>query len=1006
MVFDPFETMEDEGEGVLGDIDPDQNYLREIRGKALSNCKYYYSSNQMTDIAEANKNSSLSMLHLNIRSSPKNLDTLVATLHSSDMDIDLITLSETWLKSYNADLHGIAGYAHEFTTRETRAGGGTSIYIKENWIYKVRNDLCHSSEEFEMLWIEIDKDSTNTPTNLIVGSIYRCPGANPTDFINKLQSTLTTISLEDKEVIHMGDYNLNLLNADTHPPTNDFIDLNFSQSLYPMINKPTRITHSTATLIDNIFTSISFMAESNSGILMWDISDHFPVFLIKNKEIVSSEPTITYTRSHNIENKEKFSTLVNNSDWTDILNNTNTQEAYTLFHHSISNIYNKAFPLKKKKIGYDNKLPWLSDGLKKSIKRKHLLHTTYLKNPSQENQVSYKKFKNKLTQILRMAKRNFIQQELTNCKSDMRKSWRIIKDVLNKNKKKVTKLPKITINGKLCDDPQQIANSFNQFFTNIGPTLDKKIPNSGISPLSFIPQNYTINLFLNPATEQEIHRIIDKLKNCAVGWDNLPASIFKDNKSMLSPILLHIINLSLEQGVFPKELKLANIIPIFKAGETDVIGNYRPVSLLSSVSKVFERAFYSRLASFINLQKILYDLQFGFREGHATHLAVIKLMENIVSSLDKGDYSAAIFLDFSKAFDTVNHSILLQKLSHYGIRGVANSWINSYLSDRTQFCTFGGKTSSTTKITCGVPQGSILGPLLFLIYINDLGDIFRNFQTILFADDSNLIVNGKSLAELEYQISHDMPQLIAWLRTNRLSLNLKKTHIMIFGKKRAGQENSIKVIVEGTQIDIVTHTKFLGLILDNCLSWKHHLIHLSNKLSKSIGILARARKFLNKDTLKQLYFSFLYPYLTYCNIIWGNAPNSALWPIFRAQKRAMRIIENIRSRDSTKMAFKNHSILRLPEIYRFSVLIFVYKYKNGLLPSPFLTFFTTNRQVHLYNTRHANLFRMPVAKTKIASSFVKKTGVNIWNHFSNDITHEMKIGAFKKLIISLLISTY
>jgi hypothetical protein len=414
----------------------------------------------------------------------------------------------------------------------------------------------------------------------------------------------------------------------------------------------------------------------------------------------------------------------------------------------------------------------------------------------------------------------------------------------------------------------------------------------------------------------------------------------------------------------------------------------------------------SRYISFINIQKILYDLQFGFREGHATHLAVIKLMENIVSSLDKGEYSAAIFLDFWKAFDTVNHSILLQKLSHYGIRGVANSWINSYLSNRTQFCTFGGKTSSITNITCGVPQGSILGPLLFLIYINDLGDIFRNFQTILFADDSNLIVNGKSLAELELQITQDMPHLISWLRTNRLSLNLQKTHIMIFGKKLAGRENSINVVVEGTTIYIVTHTKFLGLILDNSLSWKHHLLHLSKKLSKSIGILSRARKFLNKQTLKQLYYSFLYPYLTYCNIIWGNAPSTILWPIFRAQKRAMRIMENIRSRDSTKMALKKHSILRLPEIYRFSVLIFVYKYKNDLLPTPFLSFFTTNSQVHRCNTRNANLFRMPVAKTKMASSFIKKTGVNIWNHFSNEITHEMKIGAFKKLIISLLISTY
>jgi exonuclease III len=321
MVFDPFESMDDEGEGVLGDIDPDQNFLREISGKALNNCKYYYSSTQMTDIIEANKNGSLSILHLNIRSTPTNLDTFIATLHSSSMEIDLITFSETWLKSSNADYHGIQGYTHEYLTRETRPGGGTSIYIKYSWSYKVWSDLNHSTDEFEMLWVEIDKDSSKTHTNLIVGSIYRCPGANPTEFNQILQSTLSIISVENKEIIHMGDYNLNLLNSDTHLPTSEFIDLNFTHSLYPVINKPTRITNTSATLIDNIFMSISFIAESNSGILMWDNRDHFPVFLIKNKEMVNTEKAFKSTRSHNVENKAKFSTLVNSTDWSEILNN-------------------------------------------------------------------------------------------------------------------------------------------------------------------------------------------------------------------------------------------------------------------------------------------------------------------------------------------------------------------------------------------------------------------------------------------------------------------------------------------------------------------------------------------------------------------------------------------------------------------------------------------------------------------------------------------------------------
>ena len=505
---------------------------------------------------------------------------------------------------------------------------------------------------------------------------------------------------------------------------------------------------------------------------------------------------------------------------------------------------------------------------------------------------------------------------------------------------------------------------------------------------------------------QEINKIIDKLKNCAVGWDNLPAIIFKENKNILSCILTHIVNLSLEQGSFPSELKIANIIPIFKAGETEIIGNYRPVSLLSTVSKVFERAFFTRLSFFIKQQKILYSLQFGFREGHSTDMAIIKLLDNIIESLDRGDYAATIFLDFSKAFDTVNHEILLLKLNHYGIRGIANNWVKSYLESRKQYCTFGGEKSSKTTITCGVPQGSILGPLLFLLYINDLGPIFKHFTTVLFADDSNLIVKGNSLKKIEEKINSDIPALTNWLETNRLSLNLKKTHIMIFGNTRRKNDSTLNISIQGTKLDIVQHTKFLGIILDSALSWKNHIIYLSQKISKSLGILAKARKLLNVDTLRQLYFSFLFPYLSYANIIWGNAADCHLQIIFKLQKRAIRIIHNIKRRNSTKLSFQQLKLLRLPELYKYSALIFLYKFKNDLLPTIFKNFYAENRQFHEHNTRASQNLRIPLTKTNLAASFIKKTGVTILDEYAKKISFNTKIGGFKTTIINLLISKY
>jgi hypothetical protein len=256
-------------------------------------------------------------------------------------------------------------------------------------------------------------------------------------------------------------------------------------------------------------------------------------------------------------------------------------------------------------------LTWLTAGIKRSICQKHKLHASYLKSPTPANKLLYTTFKNKLSHVLKRAERENYQSALKSCRSNLRKSWTIIKDIINNNSKKISKLPQILINGHLSDNPLEIANTFNNYFTNIGNVLDKKIPKSNIDPISFLTKNYTINLFLEPTTEHEISKVVENLKDCAVGWDLFPAAIFKENKIPLSKILCHIVNLSLGQGVFPGELKLANLVPIFKAGDTEVVGNYRPISLLSTMSKVFERIFYTRLSSFIKQQQILYDLQLG-----------------------------------------------------------------------------------------------------------------------------------------------------------------------------------------------------------------------------------------------------------------------------------------------------------------------------------------------------------------------------------------------------------
>jgi hypothetical protein len=289
-------------------------------------------------------------------------------------------------------------------------------------------------------------------------------------------------------------------------------------------------------------------------------------------------------------------------------------------------------------------------------------------------------------------------------------------------------------------------------------------------------------------------------------------------------------------------------------------------------------------------------------------MAILTLMDKVIGALEKGHYTIGIFLDFSKAFDTVNHDILLSKLYKYGIRGVANNWIKDYLSNHQQFCSISNYSSRKQMISCGVPQGSILGPLLFLIYINYLPNISSKLTSLLFADDSNLFASGPNLRDLQQEFNDKLPKLSEWFRANRLSLNIAKTHVMIFSPEN-DPNLSATILIDGITLNIVKKTKFLGVILDNRLSWKDHALYVAQKIAKSIGILSIARQILTSKTLLQLYYCFIYSYITYCNLAWGNAPDSTLWPVLRIQKLSIRLIANISRRSSSLSFCKKHLIL-------------------------------------------------------------------------------------------------
>ena len=380
--------------------------------------------------------------------------------------------------------------------------------------------------------------------------------------------------------------------------------------------------------------------------------------------------------------------------------------------------------------------------------------------------------------------------------------------------------------------------------------------------------------------------------------------------------LLKIFNLSLSTGIVPNELKIAKVIPIFKTGNLQSFGNYRPISLLPCFSKVLERLVANRLNKFIDKHKILDTSQYGFRANYSTQMALIDLVDKITASLDKTNHTYGIFLDLSKAFDTTDHDILLNKMSKYGIRGTVFDWFKNYLFDRKQFVVWQNSFSSLKPVSCGVPQGSILGPILFLLYINDLPNSTNLLKFILFADDTNLFYSSKDQKEATSVINRELRSVSEWMNCNKLSVNLKKTCYMIFSNKDVVSSN---IVFNNALINQVTKTTFLGVIIDNKLSWRHHCQKIHMSISRTLGILRRVRNMLPREALFSIYNALILPQLQYGILAWGNSSQLNLNKLLVVQKKSLRVINRSDYRAHALPLFVKYNTLPLHDLYQYEL---------------------------------------------------------------------------------------
>jgi hypothetical protein len=947
------------------DIDPDRNLLN-----SFNTMKSEYLDIDQFKAMTVSENVTahdLSFLHANVRSLRKNFDAFELTLGSLDFPFPIIGMSETWHTDATVGAYELHGYASVHRMRKERRGGGVSLFISQRLCFKERTDLTLATDNVDSLFVEIN----HAKKPIVVGLIYRPPDGDRQQFIHDLSIALHSMRAEKKSCILMGDFNTDMMANDDQGASNALLDTMYSHAFFPLITKPTRVddNRGSATLLDNIFSNdIRNKPNVIPGILITDISDHYMVMaMCKGSSGARDETRNFKTRNMEPERMAIFKDIIANTDWTEATQHSDAQDAYSTFLQLLTSAYNEAFPMVTKKIRDRRNQPWLTAGLKASIRRKNKMFCQYKKSPTLYARAQYNDYKAQLTRTLREAEIAYNSDLLEQNKRDLRKSWSIMKQILGTSAR-TTCTSEFRVDGELTDDKKRIADGFNHCFVNLGPNLASGIkPKTNQSPESFlgVENRSTQSIFVNPVTIDEVITAMKTLKSgSGAGWDDVKPSALKEVADLIVVPLTDLINLSLQQGVVPVELKIARVVPIYKAGEKQELVNYRPVSVLPSVSKVYERVVYNRVISFLERSNSLSPLQFGFRKNHSTSLALTYFIDKATQALDNRDNFIGIYVDLSKAFDTVDHRIIAAKLDHYGIRGMMKDWLIDYLRGRSQFVSYNNQASDHLPVTCGVPQGSILGPLLFLIYLNDLPQVCSRLSSVMFADDTTFFYQHSDLDTAVNVVNEDLCVFAEWLRVNKLSLNVQKTKCMYFTINPRARERELPVNIEGAPVATVKETKFLGVIVQNNLRWTAHVNYISRKIAKGIGVLSKVRHKLPQKSLISLYFTLVYPYLHYCNSIWAADSATSTTVLHRLQKRVVRVIHKLHPRESTGAYFRLAGIMTISEINRIETAIFAYKWKFSLLPTLFDRFFSLRSDTHSRQTRSAQTFNLIKCRTE------------------------------------------
>ena len=941
----------------------------------LSNCKYQKPMNVKNATS-----SELKVFSLNIRSLSKNM-----TYFKEEIELfskfDALCLNETNCCSSklpngmrDLEIDGFFEPIVQEPVRKSGKGGGLAIYINKrvcnpDEIEKINLnfEIQDTDGEFQALKI---RNFKNTKKSVVIVNFYRSPSSNARKFTEKLDFVLSCLDRHSrKHIAFFGDANIDLIKYEKDVNGQELVSTLEKYGFAQTVSKPTRVTDHSATLIDHVYTNhVTNVVSCN--VLTLDISDHLAISTNISLRTPSSvnfcrqlqlvDRSKKEARVFNEANHAKFKELIDGESWETISDDEDADKQYEMFYKTYMKHYDNAYPLRRnnvrRKFERADPKPWILPWLEAACNRKKSLYFDKVKNPSEKNCQTYDKMKKFCEKHVSLAKENYYKKLFVKHQDCSKKQWQIINGLLNRGKKTADHIRLKDTDGSIVSSEKAVADRFNGYFSSIAANIKTQIAaRRTFDPGGFkqyLKSPCPNSIFLSPTSSTEVHDTIRKLKNKSTLDCKIEPLKIANSSQNFTETFAKVINSSFTCGVFPGALKTAKVIPIHKGGSKLEVSNYRPISLLGSFSKIYEKLMHSRVLDFLDKNNSLFENQYGFRPGRSCEHALLNAQNSILHSLNKNQVSLLLLLDYSKAFDLLDHDTLLCKLEHYGIRGIAKEWFKSYLSNRKQFVSINGTYSDSKSIDYGVPQGSILGPLLFVIYINDLPGISNLAKFILYAEDANIIVSGSNLDEVLHKVNELIGSLVDWVGVNGLSLNVKKTCYMIFSRSRLNLDG-FTVSIDNTVIERKTHARFLGVIVDEKLSWAEHIKTIKAKMARYIGVMYKLKRLLPVSARFQVFQSLVQSHLNFCSLVWGFASKSHIESLFIKQKQAMRTVMsgyvNYKYRDGnppahTKRAFENHNVLTVHSIIVKNALILLHKVKHmpSLLPKSIKELFPNN----------------------------------------------------------------